>query len=170
MHTLAQYINTVPDFPKPGITFRDISPLFRNHFHELIVALAGLVNEEERANIDFVAGIEARGFAVGAALAHQLGKGFVPIRKKGKLPPEVQQVTYDLEYGQDVLEMHNGYGRLLLVDDVLATGGTLRAAAQLCEKTNHTIMGMLCIIDLAYLNDFTYNGMRAKSLLHYTKP
>ena len=170
MSNLEQYISNVPDFPKPGIMFRDISPLFRNHFNTLINQLADLVSEEQLAKTDLIAGIEARGFAVGAALAYRLGKGFIPIRKKGKLPPEVQQVSYDLEYGQDVLEMHYGNGNVLLVDDVLATGGTLRAAAELCEKTNHKIIGLICIVDLAYLNNFTYKGMHPKSLISYTKP
>ncbi len=170
MSTLEQYINTVADFPKPGIMFRDISPLFRNHFNELVNQLAALVSDDELAKIDLIAGIEARGFAVGAALAYRLNKGFIPIRKKGKLPPKVERVAYDLEYGQDALEMHHGNGNVLLVDDVLATGGTLRAAAELCEKTNHQVMGLLCIVDLAYLNSFEYNGLKVSSLISYNTP
>ena len=170
MNNLEQYINNVPDFPKSGILFRDISPLFRNNFDELVNQLAGLVTGEDLEKVDLIAGIEARGFAVGAALAYRLGKGFIPIRKQGKLPPKVERVAYDLEYGQDALEMHHGNGSVLLVDDVLATGGTLRAAAELCEKTNHQVMGMLCIVDLAYLNDFEYNGMRVKSLITFDTP
>ena len=170
MSTLEKYISTIPDFPKPGIIFRDISPLFRNHFTELIDQLASLVQQENLYHVDLIAGIEARGFAVGSALAYRLGKGFIPIRKKGKLPPKVERINYDLEYGQDALEMHFGNGSVLLVDDVLATGGTLEAAAKLCELTGHEVKGMLCIVNLAYLNDFSYNGMAVKSLLTYDAP
>lgn len=167
MQNLGQFINSVPDFPKPGITFLDISPLFRNHFEALVNQMANLVLPDELAAFEFVAGIEARGFAIGAALAYRLGKGFIPIRKKGKLPPVVERITYDLEYGQDSLEMHHGSGRILLVDDVLATGGTFRAAAELCERTGHSISGMACIVDLKFLNNFSYNGLVPKALLTY---
>jgi adenine phosphoribosyltransferase len=169
MH-LKQHVSTIPDFPKTGITFRDISPLFRNHFTELIEQLALTFTDKELAKIDYIAGIEARGFAVGAALAFKLNKGFIPIRKQGKLPPTVARVAYDLEYGQDALEMHFGTGRVLLVDDVLATGGTLKAAAELCEITGHSIAGMLCIVDLAYLNSFSFKNVPVRSLITYNQP
>ena len=169
MQNLAPFINTVPDFPKPGITFLDISPLFRNHFDELVNQMADMIEKQEAQDFEFVAGIEARGFAIGAAVAYRLGKGFIPIRKKGKLPPVVERITYDLEYGQDALEMHHGTGRILLVDDVLATGGTFRAAAELCERTGHTIVGLACIVDLKFLNNFSYNGLLPKALLTYDK-
>ena len=164
---LKNHIKDVPDFPKPGIMFRDISPLLRDHFPRLIQELALLYSEEEWNEIEYLAGVEARGFAIAAALAVHTGKGFIPIRKKGKLPPEVVSVAYDLEYGQDALEMHHGGGKILLVDDILATGGTLEAAAQLCKTTGHEILGLLAILDLKYLNDFSWEGQKVKSLLTY---
>ena len=131
MHPLARLIVDVPDFPKPGILFRDITPLLRSHFTETVEALDELWNDAEWSGIDAVAGIESRGFILAAALAAQRCKGFVPVRKKGKLPPPVVDREYNLEYGSGVLEMQRGEGRLLLVDDVLATGGTLAASAAL---------------------------------------
>jgi adenine phosphoribosyltransferase len=169
MQNLSPFIKAVPNFPKPGITFLDISPLFRNHFDELVNQMADLIEELDDTDFDFVAGIEARGFAIGAAVAYRLGKGFIPIRKKGKLPPVVERITYDLEYGQDALEMHHGSGRILLIDDVLATGGTFRAAAELCERTGHTLVALACIVDLKFLNSFSYNGLTAKALLTFNE-
>ncbi len=169
MQNLSSFIKAVPNFPKPGITFLDISPLFRNHFDELVNQMADLIEELDDTEFDFVAGIEARGFAIGAAVAYRLGKGFIPIRKKGKLPPVVERITYDLEYGQDALEMHHGTGRVLLIDDVLATGGTFRAAAELCERTGHTLVALVCIVDLKFLNTFSFKGLLPKALLTYTE-
>ena len=126
MQALRDLVVEIPDFPKPGILFRDISPLLRSHFDATIGAVESLFSDDEWRATDAVAGIESRGFILAAALADRRGKGFVPIRKKGKLPPPVVDVAYDLEYGSGVLEMQTGRGRLLLIDDVLATGGTLR--------------------------------------------
>src|ERR1700724_728817 len=117
-------IADVPDFPRPGILFRDISPLLRDHFEPTIRALDALLTDAEWGEIDAVAGIESRGFILGAALAIHRGKGFVLVRKQGKLPPPVVDVAYALEYGSGVLEMQKGHGQVVLVDDVLATRGT----------------------------------------------
>jgi adenine phosphoribosyltransferase len=134
MSELKQYIENVADFPHPGILFRDISPLLRAHFDATLQALEALLTPAEWHTIDAVAGIESRGFILGAALAARLGKGFVLVRKQGKLPPPVVDMTYDLEYGSGVLEMQPGHGRIVLIDDVLATGGTMSAAAELCSR------------------------------------
>src|SRR5258707_10593237 len=133
MFELKQAIADIADFPRPGILFSDISPLLRDHFDATIRTLDALLTDAEWSEIDALAGIESRGFILGAALANRRGKGFVLVRKQGKLPPPVVDVAYDLEYGSGVLEMQRGQGRLGLIDDVLATSGTRPAGAAVCQ-------------------------------------
>lgn len=148
MLDLKRHVVDVPDFPRPGILFRDITPLLRAHFGPTVDALERQLDAEDWRRIDAVAGIESRGFILAAALAARRGKGFVPIRKQGKLPPPVVDMRYELEYGSGILEMQRGGGRLLLVDDVLATGGTMRAAAELCGNAGYEVGALLALIDL----------------------
>ena len=154
--TLADRINgllrDVADFPKPGIQFKDITPLLADGpaFDAVIAALAGVGDDP-----DIVAGIEARGFLIAGALACQLGCGLVPVRKAGKLPPPTMRRSYDLEYGSAEIEVPSGVldgKRVLLVDDVLATGGTLRAAADLVAEAGGTVVGMAVIVELGFLD------------------
>ena len=154
MHDFSQFIREIPDFPKPGILFKDIMPLIgdANSFHRVLDAFALRYRDEP---IDMVAGTEARGFIFGTALAHRFGTGFVPIRKKGKLPYNTHEATYDLEYGSDTLEIHQDafprHSRVLLCDDLLATGGTLAASIKLIEKLEGDIMGIAVLIELLEL-------------------
>jgi adenine phosphoribosyltransferase len=144
-------IRTIPDYPKPGIQFRDITTLlgdaraFRRAVDELVHPYAG-------GKVDKIAGIEARGFILGGAVAHQLSAGFVPIRKKGKLPHQTVSIAYSLEYGVDEMEMHaDAIGqeeRVILVDDLIATGGTATAAVNLLQRIGAAIVGACFIIDL----------------------
>ena len=160
---LAAAIRTIPDHPKPGIMFRDITTLladpraFRRAIDELVQPLAGM-------KIDKVAGIEARGFILGGAVAHQLNAGFIPLRKKGKLPHKTIAVEYALEYGVDSLEMHvdgcAGGDRVLLVDDLIATGGTAVAALQLLRQTGAEVTDAAFVIDLPDLG----GGARLRAL------
>ena len=167
MFDLKQAISDVPDFPRPGILFRDISPLLRDHFEATLQALDTLLTAEERRGIDALAGIESRGFILGAALAARRRKGFVLVRKQGKLPPPVVDVAYDLEYGSGVLEMQRGQGRLLLIDDVLATGGTLSAAADLCERAGYQLRALAVLIDLRIVADYSWRTLRLRAAIHY---
>jgi adenine phosphoribosyltransferase len=167
MQDLRQYVIDVPDFPKPGILFRDISPLLRRHFGATIEAIEALFSEEEWRSVDAVAGIESRGFILASALAERRDKGFVPIRKKGKLPPPVVDIAYDLEYGTGVLEMQAGQGRLLLIDDVLATGGTLSASVALSRQAGYSIQGIGVLIDIGIAPGFRCNDHEPRVVLQY---
>jgi adenine phosphoribosyltransferase len=167
MTDLQRFIRNVPDFPSPGILFRDIAPVLRDHFAEAIEAMSGLLGSEQWRQIDAVAGIESRGFILGAALALRHGKGFVPIRKQGKLPPPVVSAAYQLEYGAGVLEMQRGQGRLLLVDDVLATGGTLRAAADLSAVAGYQVQALAVLIDLNLVPDFRWERQPVHAVIRY---
>ncbi|MGD0502986.1 MAG: adenine phosphoribosyltransferase [Steroidobacteraceae bacterium] len=164
---LRRAVVDVPDFPKPGILFRDIAPLLRTHLADTMQALDGLLTDADWKHIDAIAGIESRGFILGAALALKRGKGFVLVRKKGKLPPPVVDVSYDLEYGSGVLEMQRGEGRLLLVDDVLATGGTLTAAAELCLKAGYEVTALSALIDLHIIADYRWRGLPLRAVINY---
>lgn len=160
-------IRDVQDFPKPGILFRDISPLLKSHFAATIEALDGLLTEVEWRAIDAVAGIESRGFILGAALALRRGKGFVLVRKQGKLPPPVVDVSYALEYGSGVLEMQRGQGRVLLIDDVLATGGTLSASADLCVRAGYSVAALAVLIDLKLVVDYRWRDLPLRAVVSY---
>jgi len=157
----------VPDFPKPGILFRDISPLLKSHLAATIEALEGLLTEAEWSGIDAVAGIESRGFILGAALALKRRKGFVLVRKQGKLPPPVVDVSYDLEYGSGVLEMQRGQGSVLLIDDVLATGGTLSASAELCVRAGYSVAALAVLIDLKIVADYRWHDVPLRAVVCY---
>lgn len=167
MFELKQAIADVADFPRPGILFRDISPLLRDHFDAALQALDGLLTEDEWRGIDALAGIESRGFILGAALAARRGKGFVLVRKQGKLPPPVVDVAYDLEYGSGVLEMQRGAGRLVLIDDVLATGGTMTAAADLCRRAGYQLQALVALIDLNLVRNYSWQHLRLRAAVNY---
>jgi adenine phosphoribosyltransferase len=167
MFELKQAINNVPDFPRPGILFRDISTLLRNHFDATVQALDALLTEQEWSAVDALAGVESRGFILGAALAMRRGKGFVLVRKQGKLPPPVVDVAYDLEYGSGVLEMQRGAGRLMLIDDVLATGGTMSAAADVCVRAGYQLQALAVLIDLNIVKNYSWRSLGLRAVIHY---
>ena len=164
---LRQLVSNVPDFPKPGVLFRDISPLLRDHFHAAIESLDSLLTEAEWSDIDALAGIESRGFILGAALATHRRKGFVLVRKQGKLPPPVVDISYDLEYGSGVLEMQRGQGRVLLIDDVLASGGTMTASAELCQRAGYEVRGLAALIYLKIVADYRWRDKPLRASISY---
>ena len=152
---LRKFIRLVPNFPKPGIVFRDITPLLANP-GALDQAVAQLAQPYRQSNIEVVAAVESRGFIFGAAVARQLNAGFVPIRKPGKLPAKTASVSYELEYGTDTIEIHTDAitpgQRVLLLDDLLATGGTMAAACKLVQDLGGKIVAIAFLIELAFLN------------------
>ncbi len=151
---LKQYIRDVPDFPTPGVLFRDITPLLK-HAAAFKDAIDRLAEYCVRLDADAIVGIEARGFVFSAPLAYQLGKPFIPVRKKGKLPFDTHTLTYALEYGFDALEIHTDAiandQRVVIVDDLLATGGTVAATAGLVEQANGRLVGIAVLIELTEL-------------------
>ncbi len=171
MEHLRKLIREVPDFPKPGINFYDITTLLLDPagLRNTIDALRAEVDSEK---IDVVIGVESRGFIFATPLAYQLGAGFIPVRKPKKLPAEKVSISYDLEYGQDTLEMHAdavGHGhRVLIVDDLLATGGTARAVVDLVESVGGVVAGLLFVVELDFLNGRSkFDGYDVKSLIRY---
>ncbi|HST53610.1 MAG TPA: adenine phosphoribosyltransferase [Pyrinomonadaceae bacterium] len=171
MDQLKSLIREVPDFPKPGINFYDITTLLKDPegFRQVIDALS---SEFKNEKVDTVIGIEARGFIFAPAMAYQLGGGFVPARKPGKLPSECETVSYDLEYGQDSLQMHRdavGAGhRVVIADDLLATGGTASAVVRLVEQLGGEVVGLAFVVELEFLpGREKLAGYDVRSLIKY---
>jgi len=168
---LGRYIRSIADWPKKGILFRDITPLLADA-KAFSAAIEALCADFRKADVKYVAAVEARGFIFGAAAAKKLGAGFVPIRKKGKLPFKTESVSYDLEYGTDTLEVHrdgmkNG-AKVLMVDDLLATGGTMAAACKLIEKIGGQIVGITFLIELSELGGREkLGGYNIKTVISY---
>jgi adenine phosphoribosyltransferase len=171
MDRLRNKIRDIPDFPKPGIIFKDITPLVKDpatlrlSVHQLLQPFLG-------RDITAVAGMEARGFIFGSLVAWELGLPFVPLRKPGKLPYDVQSVDYDLEYGSATLEVHidafDANDRVLLIDDLLATGGTAKASCELVEKTGATVEACAFVVELGFLNGRDkLSAYEIHSLIHF---
>ena len=171
MDNLKKLIREVPDFPKAGINFYDITTLLK-HPEGLRATVDALAAEFEGTKVDAVLGVEARGFIFAPALAYHLGVGFVPVRKPRKLPAECASISYDLEYGQDTLEIHrdaigNGH-RVLIADDLLATGGTAKAVVDLVESLGGTVAGLVFVVELEFLlGRQKLEGCDVRSLIKY---
>ncbi len=171
---LRKAVRNIPDFPKPGIVFKDITPIVGDarYFN---IAINAIADRHIGRGIDAVVGIDARGFIFGAAVAYRLGAAFVPVRKKGKLPFHTEQQTYKLEYGEDTVEIHADAfepgARVVLVDDLLATGGTAAATAELIRKLQGEIVELDFLIELAFLEGRSrISGYDIYSVIRYEEP
>lgn len=174
MKALTDLIRDIPDFPEPGIMFKDITPLLADH-NGLEIAVGALVDHYRETDVNLVAGIESRGFIFATPMALTLGAGFIPIRKPGKLPYDVVREEYELEYGSDALEIHRDAvtagDRVVIVDDVLATGGTAVTAARLVEHLGATVVGIGVMVELEYLGGRQrLDGYELISLVQYDHP
>ena len=170
---LRDFIRDVPDFPKPGVTFKDITPLLDDHaaFTAVVEGLAAAGRDQDGAVVvDKVVGMEARGFILAAPVALALGVGFVPVRKPGKLPWQTRSVSYELEYGEETLAMHTDAlspgERVLVIDDVLATGGTAMATAQLVEDSGAVLHALAVMLELSFLPGRKTIGAIPLTVLH----
>ena len=173
MRELKDYIRDIPDFPKPGIIFRDITPLLADG--EAFRRVVDTITDEYRERVDMVLGIESRGFIIGAAVAYGLGTGLAVVRKPGKLPARTYAARYDLEYGSDALEIHHDavgdHHRVLIVDDLLATGGTASAAVELVQRCGGRVLACAFVIELAFLNGRQrLAGQDVFALVRYDRP
>jgi adenine phosphoribosyltransferase len=171
MNSLKSTIREIPDWPKPGILFYDVTTLLKNPqaFREAVTAL---IDPFRGQRIDLVLGIEARGFIFAPTVAYALGAGFIPVRKPGKLPAATNRAAYELEYGKDSLEIHRDAidpgQRILIVDDLIATGGTARAVADLVRKMGGTVMGLAFLVELEFLKGRErLEGYNVTSVLKY---
>lgn len=155
MSSVEKYITSIPDFPEPGIIFRDITSVLCSP-EGLKLAIDEMTDLVQDLDFDMIAGLESRGFIFGMPMAYKLGKPFIPVRKKGKLPRETVEASYDLEYGSATIEIHKedvpAGAKILLVDDLMATGGTLAAAAELFGKVGAEVVGAVCLLELAGLH------------------
>lgn len=163
---LKSLIRDIPDFPQKGVLFRDITPLLKDPAALGEIARR-LPEQADLSRIDYFAGIESRGFILAMLLASHHGKGFLPIRKAGKLPPPTVKRSYDLEYGKATLELNPGQGRVMVIDDVLATGGTLGAAIDLCAEAGYSVEDTAVLINLTFLNQMKFKGRTVHSVLQY---
>lgn len=163
---LKKLIRDIPDFPEQGVLFRDISPLLKNPEALKFVANE-LVAKMDLSQVDYFAGIESRGFILAMLLASHHQKGFLPIRKAGKLPPPTVKKSYALEYGQAAIELNPGSGRIVIVDDVLATGGTLQAAIELAQEAGYEVKDVAVLINLTFLNHMKFQNSEIHSLIKY---
>ena len=171
MKDLQTLVRDIPNFPKEGIIFKDITPLLRDprSFGKVVDEIAGKFS---RKKVDLVACVEARGFILGGAIAYRLGAGLVPVRKKGKLPYRTKRITYALEYGKDTLEIHEDAihegERVLIVDDLLATGGTAKAVVELVRSLGGRVVGVVFLIELSFLKGRErLKGVSVSSLLSF---
>ena len=171
MQDFKKYIRDIPNFPKPGIVFRDITTLLKDKeaYHQVVDTFC---NAYQDSGVDLVVGIEARGFLLASVLAYKLGVGVIPVRKPGKLPAETLRMEYDLEYGTDALEIHRDAisegQRVIIIDDLLATGGTVAATCKMVEQLGAEIIGVAFLIELDFLNGREkLTDYELLSLVHY---